>query len=235
MVAMGVMFCLVRWETLALLGLLLGWAAVRSRMPVGFLLRGLRLIVLVAVLTFVFQAFFIPGEVLARVGPLSVSREGLEYGGRVAVRLVYLVLLSSLVTLTTSPIAIADSLEGFLKPLGRWAHDVAMVSTVALRFLPILALEAERIAKAQMARGARLDSGWPWTRVKAALPVIVPLLVRAFQHADDLALSMEARCYQGGVGRTRLHQPTTSARDVAFVLASWAALGGLVWLDWSLR
>ncbi len=198
-----------------------------ARLPLGYLLRGLRLVWILALLTFVFNATLTPGTSVAGFEGWPLTREGLLRGGGMAMRLFLLVLATSLLSLTTSPILLTDAVEKLLAPfrrLGVPTHELAMVSTIALRFVPTLALETERIMKAQVARGACLDRGNPLVRARALVPVLVPLFVSAFRHAEDLAVAMEARCYRGGEGRTRL-------RDLQFRRADlWGTLAGLVFL-----
>ena len=149
-------------------------------------------------------------------------------------RLFLLVLATSLLSLTTSPILLTDAVEKLLAPfrvLGVPSHELAMVSTIALRFVPTLALETERILKAQVSRGASFDRGGLLTRARALVPVLVPLFVCAFRHAEDLAVAMEARCYRGGGGRTRLRELRFTLRDALATLGGLAALAGLVLLD----
>lgn len=226
------LFLVTRLELLALAGLL-GLVAGRvARLPVGYLLRGLRMVWVLALLTFVFNAAFTPGTQVVPGWPLT--HEGLLRGGTMAGRLFLLVLATSLLSLTTSPIQLTDAVEKLLSPfrrLGVPSHEIAMVSTIALRFVPTLALEAERIMKAQMARGARFDEGGPLRRSRALIPVLVPLFVSAFRHAEDLAVAMEARCYRGGEGRTRLRELRFTLRDLLLTLLGVAGMVGFVVLD----
>src|SRR5262249_39413894 len=149
--------------------------------------------------------------------------QGLFYGWR----LIVLVIATTLMTLTTSPVEFTDGLERLLRPLQRVgvpAHDLAMMMTIALRFIPTLLEEAEKIMKAQMARGAEFSRGSVPRRARALIPLLVPLFVGAFRRADALALAMEARCYRGGEHRTRMHELRVRTRDyVAFVLLAAAA------------
>ena len=178
-----------------------------ARIPVTYLLRSLRPLIFIIVLTFVLNAFFTSGEVEYRIWFIGVSREGVVRGVFMASRLSILVLSSSLLTLTTSPMALTDGLERLMMPLTRIgvpAHEFAMMMTIALRFIPTLLEEAEKTMKAQMARGADFESGNIFVRAKSFIPLLVPLFVGAFRRADDLATAMEARCYRGGEGRTRM-------------------------------
>jgi len=193
-------------------------AAALSRVPGGLLLRGLRPIAFVMVFTMALHLFLTPGPVMVKIGPFTATWSGLVQGLFIGVRLVILIMFTSLLTLTTSPIELTDGLEDILKPFSRLgvpAHELAMMMTIALRFIPTLLEEAERIMKAQMARGADFESGNIIKRAKSLVPLLVPLFVSAFRRADDLAMAMEARCYRGGEGRTRMRQFRLQARDFA--------------------
>jgi energy-coupling factor transport system permease protein len=221
------LFMVHRLALLLLAGLVILLLGKSARLSLGYLIRGLRLVWILALLTFVFNAMLTPGSPMPGLEGLPVTREGLLRGGAMAMRLFLLVLATSLLSLTTSPILLTDAVEKLLAPfrrLGVPSHELAMVSTIALRFVPTLALETERIMKAQLARGACLDRGNPLVRARALIPVLVPLFVSAFRHAEDLAVAMEARCYRGGEGRTRLRDLHMKAADW------WGGLGGLLFL-----
>lgn len=233
----AVMLCLFivqRLDVLSLFGLGLLALCVSSSLPLSFMLRGLKVVWLLCLLTFVFNAFLTPGTTCCSFCSVSVTHEGVVRGAQMGIRLLLLVLLTSLVSLTTSPILLTDGVEKLLAPCG-WvgipSHELAMVSTIALRFVPTLASETERIVKAQMARGASLDRGGLYQRMKAMLPVLVPLFVSAFRYAEDLAVAMEARCYRGGGGRTRLRELRMTVPDVSFGVVCFAVMVGLVFLD----
>lgn len=178
-----------------------------SQVPVKYIFKGLRPLLFILLLTILVNMFMVPGEVIYNVGPLGITWEGLTQAGRMATRLVLLVMGASLLTLTTSPIALTDGIEKLLNPfrrLGLPAHELAMMMTIALRFIPTLLDETDKIMKAQMARGADFESGNLLRRAKNLVPLLVPLFISAFRRADELALAMESRCYRGGKGRTRL-------------------------------
>ena len=163
------------------------------------------------------------GETLFRIGFLSIDSYGVYLGVFMALRIIFLVVATSLLTLTTSPIALTDGLEYLMKPLKRIgvpSHEIAMMMTIALRFIPTLMEEAEKIMKAQMARGADFESGNIFRRAKNMIPLLVPLFVSAFRRADDLAIAMEARCYRGGEGRTRLRELSAAPRDYYAIFIS---------------
>ena len=190
-----------------------------------FIVRGLKPILYIVVLTFVLNLFFqTNGTILVQWGVLRITAEGLRRAAYMALRLVLLVIVSQLLTLTTSPIALTDGLESLMKPLKRVkfpAHEIAMMMSIALRFIPTLMEEADKIMKAQQARGADFESGNLLRRAKAMVPLLVPLFVSAFRRADELAMAMEARCYHGGEGRTRMRQLRFSRLDIwAFVLVA---------------
>jgi len=189
-----------------------------AKVPVLFLLRGLRALLFIMVFMVVFNLFMTPGEnVLFAVGILRVTTEGLVMAAQMALRLILLIAGSSILTLTTSPIHLTDGIEALLKPLKPLkvpAHDIAMMMTIALRFIPTLAEEMDKIMKAQKARGAELDTGGILKRAKSLLPVLVPLFVSAFKRADELATAMEARCYRGDVDRTRMKIMLITKRDI---------------------
>jgi len=191
-------------------------AAAMSKVPPTLLLRGLRPIAFIMVFTLVLHLFLTPGPAIFKIGPVTATWSGLVQGLFIGVRLVILIMFTSLLTLTTSPIELTDGIEDLLKPftrLGVPAHELAMMMTIALRFIPTLLEEAERIMKAQMARGADFESGNMVKRAKSLVPLLVPLFVSAFRRADDLAMAMEARCYRGGEGRTRMRQFRLHTRD----------------------
>ncbi len=187
-----------------------------SKIPISFVLKGLRPLMLIIIITFVINVFLTKGEVLYALGPLTITKEGLSQAVFMALRLIFLIIGTSLLTLTTSPISLTDGIESLLSPfkkIGLPAHELAMMMTIALRFIPTLLEETDKIMKAQIARGADLESGNMIQRVKAMIPVLVPLFVSAFRRANDLALAMEARCYRGGEGRTKMKPLVYRAKD----------------------
>lgn len=208
------------WGYLCVAGLLLLVILV-GRIPLRRILRGLRPVLFIMLFTFVLHLFFSQGTVLWRLGPLTVTEEGVVRGTEMVVRLVLLVVSASLLTLTTSPLTLTDGLEMLLAPgqrIGLPAHELAMMMTIALRFIPTLMEETEKIMKAQMARGASFTEGNLVKRARSLLPVLVPLFVSAFRRAEDLAVAMEARGYMGGEGRSRF-------KKLEFRLVDWATLG----------
>lgn len=170
----------------------------------------------ILILTFVIQLFTVPGEVLAKLWIFNITYEGLVKGFLISLRLVLLIGVSSLLMLTTSPLMLTDALESLfrpLKPFGFPAHELAMMMTIALRFIPTLMEETDKIIKAQKSRGSDIGEGNFLTKVKSMIPILVPLFISAFRRADDLAMAMEARCYHGGEGRTRMKAMRTHNVD----------------------
>ncbi|MBQ6757545.1 MAG: energy-coupling factor transporter transmembrane protein EcfT [Selenomonadaceae bacterium] len=173
------------------------------------------------------------GEVLAKVYVFKVTTEGIIYGVKISLRLVLLIVLSSLLMFTTSPLQLTDATENLLSPLKRFgvpSHELAMMMTIAIRFVPTLLEETDKIIKAQKSRGLDFESGGFVKKLRAMVPILVPLFLSSFRRADDLAMAMEARCYRGGEGRTHMKQLRLTNLDygaAAFVIAICAAIGGL--------
>lgn len=206
----------------AVAGIFLASVIAISHVPLKFMVRGLKGILFILIFTAVLNVFFTPGEVLASIWKLNITKEGLRVGARMVIRLVFLVMGSSVMTLTTTPNRLTDGLERVLKPLKRFklpVHEVAMMMSIALGFIPILVEELDKIMKAQSARGANFDSKKLSERMKSLIPVLVPLFVSAFRRAGDLAVAMEARCYHGGDGRTKLKPLRYMKRDyIAYLI-----------------
>lgn len=209
---------------------------VLSRVPVKYVFKGLRPLLIILLLTIFVNMFMVAGEVIYSLGPLDITREGFVQAVRMATRLVLLVMGASLLTLTTSPIALTDGIEKLLGPFRRVgvpAHELAMMMTIALRFIPTLLDETDKIMKAQMARGADFESGNLVNRAKNLVPLLVPLFISAFRRADELALAMESRCYRGGKGRTRLKVLHMAGRDyVALLLGAVTLLAAAASRGW---
>lgn len=214
-------------------GILTAFAAVViliAKVPWLLVFKSLKPIWIILILTMVIHMFTAPGEhVVWTWKSLSVTAEGIDMGVKMAVRLILLLLFSSVLTFTTSPIVLTDGIESLLRPfksVGVPAHELAMMMTIALRFIPTLLDETDRIMKAQTARGADFASGNIFERMKNMLPLLVPLFISAFRRADELAVAMEARCYRGGEGRTRMHELAYSSRDyIAYTLVLALAVG----------
>lgn len=205
-----------------------------SGIGLPLILRTVKPVMILVVFTAAVNVFFTSGTVLWEWGPLSVTREGIEAGVQLSLRLLFLALFANLLTLTTSPMALADGIENLLSPfkkMGVPAHEIAMMMTIALRFIPTLFSETDRIMKAQLARGADLDRGGLIRRLRAFIPVLIPLFVIVFQRADDLAVAMEARCYRGGGGRTRMNPFRWRAADTAALWIVVVSVAGLTVLE----
>lgn len=195
----------------------LGIAVHFSKVPVKFMLRGLKPIMFIIIFAFAINMFLTPGEIFFQLGFLKITYQGITQALFMAFRLIFLILGTSLLTLTTSPIELTDGLERLLGPfkkIGVPAHELAMMMTIALRFIPTLLEETDKIMKAQMARGADFESGNIVARAKSLIPLLVPLFISAFRRADELAMAMEARCYRGGENRTRLKVLKYTYRDI---------------------
>ncbi len=180
-----------------------------SKVPVRMVLRSLKPLWWIILFTFVLHLFSHPGREIYRIWQFVITQEGVEQGALISVRLMLLIILSTLLTFTTSPLKLTDALESLLSPfkrLGLPAHELAMMMTIALRFIPTLISETDKIMKAQQSRGADFVTGSIMSRLKNMVPILVPLFLSAFRRADDLALAMEARCYRGGEGRTRMKE-----------------------------
>lgn len=190
-----------------------------SKVPFGFMCKGVRAIWVLIVITAVCNLFFTQAEdVVLRWGIITITETGIHNTIYYSLRLIFLVVGTSVMTLTTSPNKLTDGMEEGLRPLSRIGlpiHEVAMMMSIALRFIPILAEEADKIKKAQMARGANFDEGGLLQKAKSLIPILVPLFVSAFRRANDLSLAMEARCYRGGEGRTKMKPLVYERRDFA--------------------
>ncbi|NLA70593.1 MAG: energy-coupling factor transporter transmembrane protein EcfT [Clostridiales bacterium] len=208
-------------------GLLLSFAALAlvialSKVPIKFILRGLTPIFVIIVFTFVINIFMSDGRVLWHWWILTITDEGVERAFFMAARLILLILGSSMMTLCTKPIELTDGLEKLLKPLSKIgvpSHEIALMMTIALRFIPTLMDETDKIIKAQQARGADFESGNIFSRGKSLIPILIPLFVSSFRIAQELALAMESRCYSGGNGRTRMNEIHFRKRDIVAAVA----------------
>ncbi|KHO63399.1 transporter [Thermoanaerobacter sp. YS13] len=204
-----------------------------SKIPFSYILKGLRPVIIILLLTVSLNMFFTPGgTILYTLGPLKITTNGLRLAVFMGLRLIFLIIGTSLLTLTTSPISLTDGIEHILKPFSRIgvpAHELAMMMTIALRFIPTLIEEAEKIMKAQMARGADFESGNIVKRAKGLVPLLVPLFISAFRRADELAVAMESRCYRGGQNRTRMKQLKIQPRDYQALAVTLIMVLLIVW------
>ena len=196
--------------------LFLGLVIRLSKVPFKFMVKGMKTIVMLMLITVVFNLFLTPGTPLFTIWKLTITQEGLKMAISMAIRLTLLIIGSSVMTLTTTPNNLTDGMEKMMGPLKIFkvpVHEVAMMMSIALRFIPILLEETDKIMKAQIARGADFESGNIFKRAKAMVPLLVPLFISAFRRANDLAMAMEARCYRGGEGRTKMKPLIYHKRD----------------------
>ena len=187
-----------------------------SNVPFKFMTRGMKSILILLLITVIFNLFLTPGTPLITFWKMTITKEGLKLATFMAIRLVMLIIGSSIMTLTTTPNNLTDGMEKMMSPLKKLhvpVHEVAMMMSIALRFIPILLEETDKIMKAQMARGAEFDSGNLIKKAKALVPLLVPLFISAFRRANDLAMAMEARCYRGGEHRTKMKPLLYKKRD----------------------
>ncbi|MCF0150786.1 MAG: energy-coupling factor transporter transmembrane protein EcfT [Firmicutes bacterium] len=192
-----------------------------SRIPLKFIVKGLKPILFVILFTLVMNLFMTPGETWLKLGFLVITKEGVYRAFFMAIRLILLISCSSLLTLTTKPVTLTDGLDSLLNPLKRFgfpSHEITMMLTIAIRFIPTLMDETDKIMKAQTARGADFESGGLKDKAKSLIPLLVPLFVSAFRIAADLAMAMEARCYRGGEGRSRMNPMRYRSADLAAFL-----------------
>ena len=196
--------------------LFLGMVIRLSKVPFKFMVKGMKTIVMLMMITVVFNLFLTQGTPLVTIWKLNITQEGPKMAISMAVRLTLLIIGSSVMTLTTTPNNLTDGMEKMMGPLKVFkvpVHEVAMMMSIALRFIPILLEETDKIMKAQIARGADFESGNIFKRAKAMVPLLVPLFISAFRRANDLAMAMEARCYRGGEGRTKMKPLVYHKRD----------------------
>lgn len=212
------LFCFRNAWGYVMAGLFLALVIRLSKVPFRFMVKGMKSILFLLSITVLFNLFLTPGEVLVAFWKLKITKEGLTLALTMAVRLTLLIIGSSVMTLTTTPNNLTDGMEKMMSPLKIFkvpVHEVAMMMSIALRFIPILMEETDKIMKAQLARGADFESGNLIRRAKAMVPLLVPLFISAFRRANDLAMAMEARCYRGGEGRTKMKPLIYRKRDLA--------------------
>ncbi len=218
---------------LLLAGFTLG-CVLLSKVPVRFVLKGLKPILVFVVITGLFNLFLTRGDVVFSWWIFSITRQGIYFAAFMVLRLVFLMVGTSMLTLTTSPIALTDGMERLLRPLrkiGVPAHELAMMMSIAMRFIPILMEETDKIMKAQSARGADFESGNIFRRAKAMIPILIPLFISAFRRADELATAMECRCYRGGDNRTRMKELAYGRKDLGAGIVFLVLLGVILVAD----
>lgn len=189
-----------------------------SHVPFGYIMRGMKGVMMILMITVIFNLFLTEGRPLVHFWKLTITYEGVDFASKMAVRLIFLIIGSSLMTLTTTPNQLTDALEDVLGPLKKIhvpVHEISMMMSIALRFIPILMEETDKIMKAQMARGADFESKNLMKKIQSLVPLLVPLFISAFRRANDLAMAMEARCYRGGDGRTKMKPLVYCRRDYA--------------------
>lgn len=217
---------------LAVAGICLAIVIKLSTVPFKFMVRGFKPLLLILIFTFVLNMFMIDGEIIFKFRIFTITREGLYRAIFMAVRLALLIIGSSILTFATKPISLTDGIEHQLRPfkkLGLPSHEIAMMMTIALRFIPTLLEETDKIMKAQQARGADFETGNILKRAKNMIPILVPLFVSALKIAQDMAMAMEARCYRGGENRTRMNMMRYKKKDaVAYVIILVFFAGSIV-------
>lgn len=229
-----VTFCVQNFWGYLALAAFITLAVGLSRIPPVFVVKGLRPIMVFIVITGLFNLFLTSGEVVWQLGFLKITKEGIRFAAFMVLRLSFLIFGTSLLTLTTTPISLTDGMEHLLKPfakIGLPAHELSMMMSIALRFIPTLMEETDKIMKAQAARGADFENGNLMQRAKAMIPILVPLFISAFRRADELATAMECRCYHGGEGRTALHELKFEKRDAAAFAVIAVLIGVIVLLN----
>lgn len=224
LVYMVSMFCFHRFLGFLFVILFLGWTIKKSGIPFSYIVKGLKPILVLLIFTMVMNILFADGHVIWSWGIIKITIEGIRKAVFMGIRLCLLVLGASMMTYTTTPNRLTDGLEQLLKPLARLhvpVHEISMMMSIALRFIPILLEETDKTMKAQMARGADFETGGMLKRAKGMVPLLVPLFVSAFRRANDLAMAMEARCYRGGEGRTKMKPLKYQKKDyIAFGVLS---------------
>ncbi len=222
-----IIFCTFNYLSLLLVTMFTIFFVLLSKVPVKFYFKSLKVIIFIVIITSVLNMFYGTGTPLFEWGIIKITLNGINRAVFVSVRIVCLILASSCLTFTTSPTDLTDAIERLMKPLNKIhfpVHEIAMMMSLALRFVPTLLEETDKITQAQKARGADMDTGNIIMRVKAFIPILVPLFVSAFRRAYDLATAMECRCYRGGSGRTRMKVLHMAKTDVL----SFAVLGLII-------
>ncbi len=206
-----------------------------SAVPFRYMVKGMKAIAFLLIITMLFNVFLTPGEALVSVWRFTITKEGIKTAVFMAIRLCFLIIGSSVMTLTTTPTCLTDGLEKVMGPLKKIkvpVHEIAMMMSIALRFIPILMEETDKIMKAQIARGADFESGNVIKKVKSLVPLLVPLFVSAFRRANDLAMAMEARCYRGGEGRTKMKPLRYSKSDATAYVVLLLYFAGCIGLNY---
>lgn len=224
-------FCTFNFYALGFVTLAIIAIILMSGIPMKMYLKSLKVILVIVLITSVLNMFYGTGAPIWQFGFLKITLSGIYRAIFVTVRIVGLILISSCLTFTTSPTDLTDAIERLMKPLTVFhvkVHEIAMMMTIALRFVPTLLEETDKIMSAQKARGADMESGNIIQKVKALIPVLIPLFASAFRRAYDLAMAMECRCYQGGEGRTRMKTLQIQKLDIAGIILTILIIGGVV-------
>jgi energy-coupling factor transport system permease protein len=214
------LFFVEHWQSFVIATLIAICYVKSSKVPFAYVLKGIKPVYFILFFTLFFNLFFTTGgEILWEYGIFSITSAGVKLALTVSIRLILLMIVSCILTYTTTPNRLTDALEtslGFLNKIHIPVHSIAMMMSITLRFIPVLMEEADKIMKAQLARGADFEQGSLITKAKNMLPLLVPLFVSAFRRASDLAMAMEARCYHGGEGRTKMHPLVYQKKDKGF-------------------
>lgn len=226
-----IIFCAFNYASLAITTAFIAFVLILTKIPFKFYLKSLKVIIFIVIFTSVLNLFYGAGEPLWQWWILKITWDGINRAVFVSVRITCLIIASSCLTFTTSPTELTDAIERLMKPLKAIhfpVHEVAMMMSLALRFIPTLLEETDKIMSAQKARGANTDSGNLIKRVKALVPILIPLFVSAFRRAYDIAMAMECRCYRGGAGRTRMKSIHMGARDTVSFIATALVIAGVI-------
>ena len=224
-------FCIGNFYGYIVLAVFAALVITLSKIPFKFVIKGLKPILVFILITALFNLFLTQGETVWQWGVLKITKEGIRFAAFMVLRLTFLIIGTSQLTLTTSPISLTDGMEQLLKPfakIGLPAHELSMMMSIALRFIPVLMEETDKIMKAQSARGADFESGNLISRAKAMIPILIPLFISAFRRADELATAMECRCYAGGENRTSLYELKTEPRDYVAGFSVLLLLGAII-------
>ncbi len=227
-------FCSFNFIALGVVSAAVAVVIALSDIPVKYYFKSLKVIIFIVIITSIINMFYGTGEPIFRFWILKITMSGIIRAIFVTVRIILLILISSCLTFTTSPTDLTDAIERLMKPLKIFrvkVHEIAMMMTIALRFVPTLLEETDKIMSAQKARGADMESGGLIKKVKAMTPILIPLFVSAFRRAYDLAMAMECRCYQGGDGRTRMKSLHLQKHDVYCIIFAAVVLAGVVVCD----
>ena len=227
----AIIFCTFNYCSLAVTAVFTALFLILSKIPFKFYFKSLKVIIFIVIITSVFNLFYGTGDVIWQWGIIKITWNGIHRAVFVTSRIICLIFASSCLTFTTSPTELTDAIERLMKLLNVIhfpVHEISMMMSLALRFVPTLLEETDKLMQAQKARGADMESGNIFKRVKALVPILVPLFVSAFRRAYDIATAMECRCYRGGAGRTRMKSLHLSAIDVASFIVMGLVIGGVI-------